>query len=284
MEKDIQTSFIPKQSLSRDARSSGQPIGLFLLLSLVVLIVALLFLGGAYFYRFKLTDEINRPCSSVSGNELEECGLLPSLTIRRESLRENDIIAFELLDKQLRLADEIIKQHTTLLPVLSFIEGETLKSIKYTSFSQTGVDLNLNGVARNYEGVALQSIELSKNPLIKDFIFSGVNADQQGNVSFALKLTLDQRERIRALEPEPFAGKPDWFTGKRPDFRSKKGRDFFREPPSSLPAVLAILTAPQRERWTALTGRPFDGRISIRIPAHFGTKPGGPPFGPGGPR
>ena len=190
MEKDIQTSFIPKQSLSRDARPT-QSIGLFLLMALVVLIVALLFLGGAYFYRYRLTDEINHPCSSVSGNELEGCGLLPSLEKRRQSLREDLIAGFELLDKQLRLADEIIKQHTTLLPALSFIEGETLKSIKYTSFSQTGVDLNLNGVAKNYEGVALQSIELSKNPLIKDFIFSGVNADQQGNVSFALKLTLD---------------------------------------------------------------------------------------------
>lgn len=190
MEKDIQNSFIPKQSLSRDARPT-QPIGLFLLLSLMVLIIALLFLGGAYVYRFKLTDDINHPCSSVSGNELEGCGLLPSLEIRRQSLREDLIAGFELLDKQLRLASEIINQHTTLLPVLSFIEGETLKSIKYTSFSQTGVDLNLNGVAKSYEGVALQSIELSKNPLIKDFIFSGVNADQTGNVSFALKVTLD---------------------------------------------------------------------------------------------
>jgi len=112
----------------------------------------------------------------------------------------------------------------------------------------------------------------------------GPQAFREPEVVAALKLTLDQRERIRALEPEPFAGKPDWFSGKRPDFRGKKGRDFFREPPSSLPAVLAILTAPQRERWTALTGRPFDGRISIRIPAHFGTKPGGPPFGSGGSR
>ena len=190
MEKDIQTSFIPKQVLSREARPT-QPIGLFLLLSLVVLIVALLFLGGAYVYRFKLADEINRPCPSDSGNELEGCGLLPSLEIRRQTLREDLIADFELLDNQLRLAGEIINQHTTVLPVLSFIESETLKSVKYTSFSQTGRELNLNGVARSYEGVALESIELSKNPLIENFVFSGVNADQQGNVSFALKLTLD---------------------------------------------------------------------------------------------
>ncbi|MFH1170137.1 MAG: hypothetical protein V1704_01085 [Candidatus Vogelbacteria bacterium] len=202
MEKDIQTSFIPKQALSRDARPT-QSIGLFLLISLVVLIVALLFLGGAYAWRFKLTDDINRPCPSDSGNELAGCGLLPSLEIRRQTLREDLISDFELLDKKLHLAGEIINQHTTLLPVLSFIEGETLKSIKYTSFSQTGADLNLNGVAKSYEGVALQSIELSKNPLIQNFVFSGVNADQQGNVNFALKVTLDPSlfSYVRNLTP-----------------------------------------------------------------------------------
>src|SRR3989344_680347 len=161
MDKEVQTSFIPKQVLSTGSRSTRQPVGLFLLLSIVVLIVALLFLGGAYAYRFKLTDDINRPCSSDSGDELAGCGLNASIAVRRESLDPDSIAGFELLDKQLRRASEILDQHKTLLPVLAFLEAQTLQSIKYTSFNQTGTVLDLKGVAKSYEGVALQSIEFA---------------------------------------------------------------------------------------------------------------------------
>ncbi len=191
MEKDIQSSFIPKQVLQSGPRSVNQPISLFLLLSLVVFIVALLFLGGAYGYRFILTNEIHRECSSVSGNDLESCGLLASLAIRQESIGQDSILRFETLDKQLRLATQIIDRHQTLLPVLRFLETETLQSIKYASFSQTGRDIDLKGVAKSYEGVALQSNELNDNQLVETFIFSDVNADQNGNVNFSLKMTLD---------------------------------------------------------------------------------------------
>ena len=189
MEKDIQSSFIPKQVLQSGPRAVNQPIGLFLLLSLVVFIIALIFLGGAYGYRFWLSDEINHSCPSES-DDIEGCGLLASLERRRESLRQDSILGFELLDKQLRLASEIMERHQTLLPVLRFLENETLQSIKFTSFNQTGTTLDLKGVARSYEGVALQSNELAGNRLIESFVFSDVNADTLGNVSFSLKLTL----------------------------------------------------------------------------------------------
>ncbi len=195
MDKEVQSSFIPKQVLSTGSRSVHQPVGLFLLLSFVVLIVALLFLGGAYAYRFKLTDDIERPCPSDSGEELKGCGLNASIAVRRESLDPASISGFEILDKQLRRATEILDQHKTLLPALSFLETQTLKSIKYTSFSQTGTVFDLKGAAKSYEGVALQSIEFANeingSRLIKDFVFSDVNADQTGNVNFSLKLTLD---------------------------------------------------------------------------------------------
>ena len=194
MEKEVQPSFIPKQALSSGSRTVNQPIGLFLLLALLVLIIALLFLGGAYAYRFWLADQINRPCPSeapAGSDEIAGCGLEASLVRRRESLSEESILGFETLDKQLRLATEILEQHQTVLPALDFLARETLQSIRYTSFNQTGATLDLRGVAKSYEGVALQSIALAGNQLVKDFVFSDVNADQAGNVSFSLKLTLD---------------------------------------------------------------------------------------------
>lgn len=191
MERDVQTSFIPKQSLSIDARPK-ETVGLFLLLSIVVLIIALLFLGGAYGYRFYLTNEINRPCASDSGNELDSCGLLASLEKSKQSLGNESISEFELLDKQLRRAGEIVNEHKTFLPVFQFLEDETLQSVRYTSLNQTGTTLDLKGVAKSYEGVALQSIEFFEQPqVVENFLFSDVNADATGNVGFSLKLTLN---------------------------------------------------------------------------------------------
>ena len=84
MEREIQPSFIPKQVLQSGSRTIHQPISLFLLLSIVVLIIALLFLGGAYGYRFWLADIINHPCPSES-TDINGCGLVASLERRRES-------------------------------------------------------------------------------------------------------------------------------------------------------------------------------------------------------
>ena len=71
------------------------------------------------------------------------------------------------------------------------MEDETLQSIRYSTFGQTASALNLRGTARNYEGIALQSIVFSQDQRVKDFVFSELNADAAGRVGFNLKLDLD---------------------------------------------------------------------------------------------
>ena len=109
-----------------------------------------------------------------------------------------------------------------------------------------------------------------------------------------LKLTPEQQDRIKAVEPDrlyfprpdgprppgPPGGPP--FSGPKargPDFDPKKGPGGFRRP--GIDPILAILTDEQREQWRAMTGRPFRGRV---FGGRFGAPPGG--FGPppGGPR
>lgn len=193
MEQNIQSSFIPKQVLTKEARPRRESLGLFFLLSFVTLIIVLLFFGGAYGYKRYLDQAINRPCpSSNTPGAVEGCGLLASLEVRRQSLNQQELILkIERLDKQLKRATVLLDSHRTLLPVFQFLEDETLQSIRYSSFNQDGANLTLRGAARNYEGIALQSIVFSGHRTVKDFVFSDLNADAAGRVSFSLKLDLD---------------------------------------------------------------------------------------------
>ncbi|MBI2100517.1 MAG: hypothetical protein HYT47_00635 [Candidatus Vogelbacteria bacterium] len=193
MASNIQSSFIPKQALTKEPRPRREPLGLLFLLSLVVLIIAILFLGGAYVYRSTLESDINRDCPSANPSAIEGCGLVASIEVRRQSLDQALILKIERLDKLLRRAAAILGDHRTLLSVFRWLEDETLQTIRYASFSQTGASLNLRGSARNYEGIALQSIVFSENSRVKDFVFSDLNVDAGGRVNFNLKLEVDPK-------------------------------------------------------------------------------------------
>ncbi|MBI4136247.1 MAG: hypothetical protein HY481_01715 [Candidatus Vogelbacteria bacterium] len=193
MAADIQSSFIPKQVLTKEPRPRREPLGLFFLLSLVVLFIILLFFAGAYVYRTTLESDINRACPSANPGAIEGCGLVASIEARRQSLDQTLILKIERLDKLLKRAASILDNHRTLLPVFRFLEAETLQTIRYSSFGQTGSSLNLRGSARNYEGIALQSIIFAGNSRVKDFVFSDLNADAGGRVSFSLKLEVDPK-------------------------------------------------------------------------------------------
>ena len=194
MANEIQSSFIPKQVLTKDARPRAEPFGLFFVLAVVILLITLLFFGGAFVYKNMLAAEINRPCPSANADSVAGCGLLASIDVHRRAIEEEQILAIETLNKQLKRAQSILNEHRTFLPIFKFLEEQTLKSIRYTSLTQTGASLTLRGQARDYEGVARQSIVfMAANRDIEDFVFSDLSADAAGRVSFNLKLDLNPK-------------------------------------------------------------------------------------------
>lgn len=194
MTPEIQSSFIPKQALVKDLRPRSEPFGLFFLLSLVILLIALLFFGGVFVYKNMLAAEINRPCPSADPTSVAGCGLLASIDVHRRAIEEDQILAIERLDKQLKRAQTMLDDHRTFLPIFKFLEEQTLQSVRYTSLNQTGANLTLRGQARDYEGVARQSIVLmAADREVEDFVFSDLSADATGRVSFNLKLDLNPK-------------------------------------------------------------------------------------------
>jgi hypothetical protein len=100
-----------------------------------------------------------------------------------------------------------------------------------------------------------------------DLQLQGLRAFEDAGVSAALKLTLAQKERLRAIQDEASSGAPPGQAG--------RGEPLNELAPSSV--VVAkfskeVLTGEQRRHWQELTGAPFKGTIQLRSgrPQHHG--------------
>jgi serine/threonine protein kinase len=102
----------------------------------------------------------------------------------------------------------------------------------------------------------------------------GLAAFRDGQVITALKLSAEQRERIRTIEAESFFGPlpPSKGMGSRmEDFR----KNFEKRQNAAREQAIGILTDEQKRTWREMVGPPFTGTVG------FGPMPPGPPrFGP----
>jgi hypothetical protein len=131
----------------------------------------------------------------------------------------------------------------------------------------------------------------------------GPGALREPDVAAALKLTAQQKERIRAIEAESFIVVLDrtHFGGSPQDFRKVLGAVLGAagalmhpgRPPEIFPRtselrirgtnerILMALTEEQRKQWGEMTGEPLKGSVPFCLPpGPFG--PSGGPLGPGG--
>ncbi len=103
-----------------------------------------------------------------------------------------------------------------------------------------------------------------------DLQLAGPKIFFESKVIDALKLTSDQRRKIREIEASIFAE----FHPEPGGFRPGQFDDAKRQ---GVERILAVLTPTQRQQWHELAGDPFHGEVHL-----FRDGPGGP-GGPGGP-
>jgi len=215
MDNNLQTSFIPKQTI----RASTNPapteggMGLFTLLSFMILFLSLLTAGGAFAYQQYLINHLYKDCevtdqtqpntdqlglySSVDRN----CGLYLTLEDKKRALGAGGLTRMEGLDTKMKLATTVLSQHLTLLPLFDLLGTSTLKTIRFTKFSTSNGTVELNGLAGSYEDIAVEAKVLNKMPEVNDTVFSNLSVDQTGKVTFSLKFKVDP-SKLRYL-PAP---------------------------------------------------------------------------------
>lgn len=175
MEPQMPTSFIPKRVLDKPGRAMVRPTGLLLVISIVILFISVVLLGGSYFYKQLLEKRV------VTLDE--------SVKVERKNLDQSTILSFQRLDHKLRIAENLINKHISILPLFTLLEDLTLPTVRYTNFSYTAKAVSITGQATSYEDIAVQTkVFSSEKTRIQSFIFSDLNLDPQGNVSFKLTI------------------------------------------------------------------------------------------------
>ena len=174
---DSQTSFIPKKSLSKDAVVREVPVGIFTLITTVIFFASFFGAVGVYFYKNFLNTQIS-----------QNSGLLQSA---QRAFDPTLIVELERLDRRIESAKEILSNHVVVSPIFKMLENSTIPSVRFNTFSYSlsnnrKIELNMSGQARNYAFVAVQSEVLGSNKYIAQHIFSDLNLDGSGNVTFNL--------------------------------------------------------------------------------------------------
>ncbi|MCX6712595.1 MAG: hypothetical protein NTY66_00090 [Candidatus Vogelbacteria bacterium] len=206
MDNSIQTSFIPKQTLTNRApvvSGSSGGTGLFTLLTIIILVISLVAAGGAYAYRSYLQARLYSPCqttSQVQGNNStlgqygdieKECGLYASLEEMRRRLDDERLTKMQRLDNKMKMATKVLSGHLSLAPLFELLSTSTLKTIRYNKFSSSNGQISLSGTASGYEDIAVQSNVLNSMRSVKDALFSNLDLDPMGKVAFTLTFSVN---------------------------------------------------------------------------------------------
>ncbi len=183
---DDKFSFIPKKTPSKPVYAKKAP-SLFLVASFIILLISGLFLAGGYFYKKALASKINSLNESVKRAE----DILDPVFIKE----------VQDVDEKIEMAKALLDNHILITPIFDFLEQSTLQSTRFSSFnfSYAGIDskqklnpsITLNGIAKNYNSLALQAQEFKKNNVVKNVIFSSFSLDDKGRVNFSAQIEFD---------------------------------------------------------------------------------------------
>lgn len=184
MDKEFQTSFIPKKTVIESPKKIRSGGGVVNLISFIVFLASLIAAGGAYFYR-----------ESVKTN-IEE--YKRSLAIAKNQFEPSLITELQILDKRLNAATTILDKHIAVSPIFVLLEEVTLPTVRYSDFSYEVdtttnlVNVTMKGEAKGYNFIALQADLFDDNKFIKNPIFSDFVLDQTGNIDFNLTFSVDK--------------------------------------------------------------------------------------------
>ncbi len=187
METHFQTSFIPKKPLQETTEAyQSAPIGIFFIVSLVFIAVAILSTIGVYGYKFILSKQLE--------------GRKDSIVQAQAAINTDELLTFTKLSNKVKVASLLLDSHLSISNIFNILEKSTLKTVRFTNFSLSyagpdKINLTMSGQAKNYYSVADQADTFSNStttkPIFKNAIISNLSLDESGNVSFSFSTLLD---------------------------------------------------------------------------------------------
>ena len=183
MESEFKTSFIPKKPIVEEKFERPRSVGLISFIGTVIFVASLVCAGAVYFYKVSLDTQIKS-----KGNQLK---------IAEERFDSNLVEEMQKLDRRINSARDVLSSHVVISPIFKALEEYTLRSISFTKFTYAfdpisqRVNVEMSGKATGYDAIALQSDALATNRYIKDPVFSNLNLDDKGKITFDLTFYVD---------------------------------------------------------------------------------------------
>lgn len=182
MEKDFQTSFIPKKPMMEEQATQVRPVGFLTIISVFIFLTMFIATTAIYFYK----DVLSKNVTEMKNN----------LNLAQNRFEPSKIVQLQVLDKRLRAATEILSQHTAISPIFQTLQDITMKSVRYTKFDyifgeNSKIDVKMSGIAIGYRSIALQSDLFTQNKFLINPVFSNLSLDNIGNVVFDLEFSID---------------------------------------------------------------------------------------------
>lgn len=176
METGIQSSFIPKEAgnvsaVSRPISGGAGLPELLILASVILLIASTALAGGVFLYHQFLTGQATSKAEQLKRAEAAfEPALIQQLT---------------RLDDRMHTADLLLSGHLAPSVFFDSLDQATLTTVSFSSLALDATDprritIKMNGIARSINSVALQADLFSKNSVIYDPIFSGIDHQDDG--------------------------------------------------------------------------------------------------------
>ena len=184
MDKEFQTSFIPKKPLAEERVVRERPVSIVTFLATIIFFATIVAGVGAYGYQVILAKQVKEMSASL---ETAKGAFEPTL-----------LADLQTLDKRINASSDILTNHIAVSPIFRALQDLTLRSVRFTKFSYNfskdgDIEVKMSGLSPNYNYItlALQSDVLAENKYIKNPVFSNLNLDEKGNVTFDLSFSVD---------------------------------------------------------------------------------------------
>jgi len=176
-------TFIPqKTAVAEAARVSHGKLSVYMYASVGIFIVSLLAALGVFAYQKVLAARLQK--------------MNDDLVAARAAFEPEFIKELQQMDMRIEAAKLLLAKHTSISPIFTLLEKETLSAVRFTKFAisvsqQNDVfSINLDGQAASFNAVSLQSDIFSKETAFQNPVFSDFDVEKTGIVSFKFSATI----------------------------------------------------------------------------------------------
>lgn len=162
----------------------GRSVNLLAILALLVFFASIGFATYVFFYKSHLIKTI--------------ADLDASLVLARKSFDPEFIALASRLDARLESARKLMNSHRAFSPLFDILEKRTLEDVRFKDFLFNVAEgreptFSMEGQAKSFNAVALQSDIFGAERSFTDPVFSNFSLDEEGNVIFNFQTTLDPK-------------------------------------------------------------------------------------------